>query len=268
VRLRRGIAEGGAGESASRPGVDGSVVLVTGASSGIGRATALALARLGATVVAAGRNAAALEEVAAATGASAVVADLTEEGEARRLVAAVLERHGRLDALVNNAGVGAAGGLGTLAEADLTRLVATNLTAPLALVAAALPGMLEHHRGRIVNVASIVGFTGNREETAYSATKAGLIGFTRSLRQEVASTGIRVSLVVPGVIDTPFFATRGAPYARSWPKPQPPERVASAIVAALIDGQPEVFVPAWMKFPADLAAATPRLYEWLANRFG
>lgn len=267
MRLRRDTATGGA-EPGSRPGAAGSVVLVTGASSGIGRATALALGRLGATVVAAGRNAAALDQVSAATGGRAEAGDLTQEGEPARLVAAVLARYGRLDVLVNNAGIGASGALGDLTGGDVARLVATNLTAPLALVAAALPGMLERRQGHIVNVASIVGFTGNREETAYSATKAGLVGFTRSLRQELAGRGVSVSLVVPGVIDTPFFATRGSPYTRSWPRPLPAERVASVIVAVLADGRPEVFVPAWMRLPAELAAAAPRLYERLANRFG
>lgn len=264
---RRGTATAASGAS-ERPPLDGSVALVTGASGGIGQATALALSRAGATVVGTGRNVAALEEVAGATGGTALVCDLAVAGEAARLVAAVLERHGRLDILVNNAGLGAAGPLGDLPAGELTRLVALNLVAPLLLVAAALPAMRAQGRGHVVNVASIVGFTGNREETAYSATKAGLVGFTRSLRREVAGTGIAVSLVVPGVIDTPFFATRGRPYARRWPRPLPPERVASAILSCVVEGRPEVFVPAWMKLPAGLAAAAPRLYERLANRFG
>lgn len=264
---RRGTATAATGAS-ERPTLDGSVALVTGASGGIGQATALALSRAGATVVGTGRNVVALEEVAGATGGTAVVCDLAGAGEAASLVAAVVEQHGRLDVLVNNAGLGAAGPLGDLSAAEVTRLVAVNLTAPLLLVAAALPAMQRRGRGHIVNVASILGFTGNRQETAYSTTKAGLVGFTRSLRQEVAGSGIAVSLVVPGVIDTPFFATRGRPYPRRWPRALPPERVASAILSCVIDGRPEVFVPAWMKLPAGLAATAPRLYERLANRFG
>ncbi len=253
-------------ERAPRP-LAGAVVLVTGASSGIGRATALLLAGLGASVLAAGRDAGALAEVAAATGAIPLAADLGDEA-GRAGVARALEPFGRVDVLVNNAGVGAAGPLGTVDHPRLAAMVAVNLTAPVALTAALLPGMIERGRGHVVNVASIVGITGNKDETAYSATKAGLVGFTRSLRQELAGTGVRVSLVVPGVIDTPFFARRGRPYDRAWPRPLPPERAAAAIATVLRTGRPELFVPAWMRLPAGLARAAPGFYERLATRFG
>jgi NAD(P)-dependent dehydrogenase (short-subunit alcohol dehydrogenase family) len=254
-------------DRAPRP-LAGAVVLLTGASSGIGRATALLLAGLGASVLAAGRDAGALAEVAAATGAIPLAADLGDEAGRAGLVARALEPFGRVDVLVNNAGVGAAGPLGTVDHPRLAAMVAVNLTAPVALTAALLPGMIERGRGHVVNVASIVGITGNKDETAYSATKAGLVGFTRSLRQELAGTGVRVSLVVPGVIDTPFFARRGRPYQRAWPRPLPPERAAAAIATVLRTGRPELFVPAWMRLPAGLARVAPGLYERLATRFG
>jgi short-subunit dehydrogenase len=127
--------------------------------------------------------------------------------------------------------------------------------------------MLRAGRGHIVNVASIVGFTGSREEAAYSATKAGLVGFSRSLRQELAGTGVCVSLIVPGVVDTPFFAARGKAYDRRWPHPLPADRVAAAIVAAILADRAEAFVPRWMRIAALLAGTAPRLYERLAVRF-
>jgi short-subunit dehydrogenase len=250
------------------PRMEGSVALVTGASSGIGRETALLLARLGATVIAVGRNEPALAEISEITRGPFLVADLAAQDDLSGVVPRAVDACGRVDILVNGAGIGWAGELPGVEPPLLGRMVSVNLTAPMVLAAAVLPGMLGRGSGHILNVASIVGFTGNREETAYSATKAGLIGFTRSLRQELAGTGVRVSMVVPGVIDTPFFTTRGRPYARSWPRPLHPCRVASAIVSAITRDRREVFVPAWMRLPAELAAAAPGLYSRLAARFG
>jgi short-subunit dehydrogenase len=146
--------------------------------------------------------------------------------------------------------------------------VAVNLVAPIRLTRAVLPAMLERRRGAVVNVASIAGHVGVREEAVYAATKAGLLGFSESLRYEVAGAGVAVITVSPGVVATDFFARRGRPYARRLPRPIPPDRVARAVVGAIRAGRPDVFVPAWMAFPAWLRGTWPGLYRRLAARFG
>jgi short-subunit dehydrogenase len=241
------------------------VCLVTGASSGIGGATARQLAGAGARVVPLGRDRDALEALPMA--GSAVVADLAREGEAARAAEEALAAFGRVDVLVNNAGIGWAGRLAEMEGEDAERLVAVNLLAPLLLTRALLPAMLERRRGWIVNVGSIVGHVGNRDEAVYAASKGGLVAFSESLRQELAGTGVGVSLVTPGVIDTPFFQRRGTPYGRRRPRPLSPERVADAIVDAIRRERAEVFVPRWLALPARLRGAAPGLYRALAGRF-
>jgi short-subunit dehydrogenase len=248
--------------------VDGAVCLVTGASSGIGRAAALRLSQLGARVVAQGRDARALEAVAALTSGPVVRADLREAEEGDRVAREALEAFGRVDVLVNNAGEG---WFGPFVEMELGRaaeLVAVNLLGPIRLTRALLPHMLERGSGHVVNVASIAGHVGVRGESVYAATKAALIGFTESLRYELAGTGVGVSLVTPGVIDTAFFERRGTPYHRRRPRPIPPERVAEAVVRVVQRNKAEVFVPRWMAFPAWLRGTWPGLYRRLQSRFG
>jgi short-subunit dehydrogenase len=248
--------------------LEGAVCLVTGASSGIGRATALALARAGARVVAAGRDPAALEEVAAAARGRAVRADLAEAGEVERVAREALAAHGRVDVLVNNAAEAWAGRFAEQDPERAARLVRVNLLAPVLLTRALLPPMLERGRGAVVNVASIAGHVGVGEEAVYAATKAGLIGFSESLRYELRGSGVTVTVVSPGVVRTALFERRGRPYGRTFPRPIPPERVAAATVAAIRSGATQVFVPRWMAFPAWLRGAWPSLYRALQARFG
>ena len=232
--------------------------LVTGASSGIGRAVARRLAREGGYVVALGRDAGALADV----GARTIACDLTEPGAWRRAAAEA----GQVDVLVNNAGSGWAGPFETIDDEEVERLVALNLLAPILLTRALVPGMLARGSGHIVNVASIVAHTGGREEAVYAATKGGLVAFSESLRQELARTSVRVSVVSPGVIDTAFFERRGRPYDRTWPRPLPAERVADAVIHALRTSRAEVFVPRWMTLPARLRGAAPGLFRRLVDR--
>ena len=244
------------------------MVLVTGASSGIGRATAVRLAELGAQVLAAGRDRQALEALAASTGARVIVADLCDPDAAERVAQEALAVAGRVDVLINNAGFGWAGQFLEMDGATVEALVSVNLLAPIKLTRALLPGMVERGRGHIVNVASIVGHLGMRDEAVYAATKAGLIGFSESLRYEVAGTGVHVTVVSPGVVATHFFERRGRPYVRSWPRPIAPERVAEAVMRAVRDGRDEVVVPAWLIIPIRLRGLLPGLYRWLVRRFG
>ncbi|MEX1357408.1 MAG: SDR family NAD(P)-dependent oxidoreductase, partial [Gaiellaceae bacterium] len=218
----------------------GAVCLVTGASSGIGRATAAALTARGARVIALGRDA----ERLAGVGERQVVHDLVEP---------LAEELGPVDVLVNNAGIGETD--------DVQRLVAVNLVAPILLTRALLPGMLERGRGHVVNVASIAGFVGPRGEAVYAATKGGLIAFSESLRYELRGTGVGVTLVAPGVIATEFFERRGTPYARRWPRPIAAERVAEAIADAIERGRDEVFVPAWLGAVARFRGLAPGLFR-------
>ncbi|GAA3710684.1 SDR family NAD(P)-dependent oxidoreductase [Nonomuraea antimicrobica] len=238
-------------------------VLVTGASSGIGAATALALAGTGARLTLAGRDRERLAAVAAATGGRALAYDVATQTDE------LVSRAGHVDVLVNNAGVGWAGPFVRMPAGTAERLLAVNLGAPIALTRLLLPGMVAAGRGHLVFVASIAGAVGVAQESVYSATKAGLMTFAEGLRHELHHVpGVGVSVLLPGVVDTPFFVRRGAPYTRAWPVPIAPERVARAIVAAITDGRPESFVPGWLRVPARLRGAAPGAFRLLARRFG
>jgi len=186
--------------------LSGRVAIVTGASRGIGRAIAQQLARQGAVVVAAarGENArAVVDEIVASGGrAEAVSLDVTEPGAAEQLVAKTLERHSRIDVLVNNAGIARDQLLLRMKRDDWDAVLATNLTAAFALSQAVLKPMIRQRGGRIISISSVVGQSGNAGQANYAASKAGLIGFTKALALEVASRGITANVVAPGLIET------------------------------------------------------------------
>ncbi|MEV7794549.1 SDR family oxidoreductase [Streptomyces sp. NPDC087512] len=184
-------------------------VVVTGAGTGIGRATARAFAAEGAHVVAVGRRSRPLEETAA--GHDRIVplpVDITAEGEPERIVRTVLAAHGRLDVLVNNAGIVRSGALGTLTPELMADQLATNLVAPVLLAQAALPS-LETSGGVIVNVSTSVGQRAWPGNSVYAATKTALELLTRSWAVELAPRGARVVAVAPGAIDTPIGEHQG-----------------------------------------------------------
>jgi NAD(P)-dependent dehydrogenase (short-subunit alcohol dehydrogenase family) len=245
--------------------LQGAVALVTGASSGIGQALAVRLVASGARVFAAGRDEHALAAVSRAT---PVVADLAEPAAPQRLARQVLDEAGRIDLLVNNAGAGSAGALAQQPPDVVDQVLCVNLRAPVQLTRAVLPGMLERGHGRLVFVTSIAGRLGVRDEAVYAAAKAGLDVFAESLRLEVAERGIGVTVVVPGVVDTPFFERRGRPYPRRRPRPLPPARVAEAMLTAVESDRPEVYLPAWLRVPVVVRAVLPAGYRRLAGRFG
>jgi NAD(P)-dependent dehydrogenase (short-subunit alcohol dehydrogenase family) len=185
------------------------VVVVTGAGTGIGRATARAFAAEGAHVLAIGRRAEPLHETAAGHGPiTPLAADITADGEPERIVRAVMEVHGRLDVLVNNAGIVRSGTLGALTQETIESQVATNLIAPILLAQAALPA-LERSGGIIVNVSTSVGQRGWPGSSVYAATKTALETLTRSWAVELAPRGVRVVAVAPGAIDTPIGRHQG-----------------------------------------------------------
>jgi short-subunit dehydrogenase len=248
--------------------LNGAVVLLTGASSGIGAAAATRLARVGARLVLSGRDQERLAALASQLDAHAVVADLTEPDAAAGLVARASEPHGRIDVLISNAGAGWAGAFATMPPEDLDRVVALNLLAPARLARAVLPGMLTRGCGHLVFVSSIAGYVGVREEAAYAAAKAGLNTLAESLRLEVAAAGLSVSVLAPGVVDTEFFQRRGVPYRRGTPKPIPAGVVADALVRAVERDQAETFTPGWLRLPARLRGAVPGVFRAGASRFG
>jgi short-subunit dehydrogenase len=170
--------------------------------------------------------------------------------------------------LVNNAGAGWYGPLVELGPDEAERLLRVDLLAPIQLARELLPGMLARGRGQVVNVGSIAGHVGVPREAAYAAAKGGLAAFSESLRQELAGTGVGVSLVSPGVVATPFFERRGAPYTRARPRPLPPDAVARAIVDAIRRDRAVVLVPRWLGLPARLHGALPGVYRALAARLG
>jgi short-subunit dehydrogenase len=245
----------------------GAIALVTGASSGIGAATAAYLAAAGARLLVTGRDEDRLQAVAARTGAVALPADLTKPDGPDQLVEAALAAAGRIDLLVCNAGVGWAGPIDELPGATAAELVNLNVLAPVQLARLIAPGMAARGSGRLVFVSSIAGAIGVRHEAVYAATKAAVNCLAESLNYELAHRGVGVSVVLPGVVDTPFFSRRGRAYHRHWPGPITAERVAAAITDAAARDISVLYVPSWLRFPAWLHGVAPRAFAAVAARF-
>ncbi|WBV43689.1 3-oxoacyl-[acyl-carrier-protein] reductase [Pseudoroseomonas cervicalis] len=186
--------------------LDGKVALVTGATGGIGAAIARTLHRQGAKVALSGTRESVLAELAAELGEGALVApaNLSDPAAPAALVDKVEAELGRLDVLVNNAGFTRDGLAMRMSDKDWADVLEVDLSAPFRLARAAMRGMMKRRSGRIVSIASIVGTTGNPGQANYSAAKAGLIGMSKSLAQELASRGITVNVVAPGFIRTPM----------------------------------------------------------------
>jgi 3-oxoacyl-[acyl-carrier protein] reductase len=179
--------------------LEGKRALVTGGSRGIGRAVALELGRAGADVVVGYRSEAGeAEAVASEIGGRAVQADVSDPDQAKALV----EEAGDIDVLVNNAGTTRDGVLARMLDDDWRTVLETNLSSTFYTCRAAARGMMKRRGGAIVNVSSIVGVHGNWGQTNYAASKAGIIGFTKSLARELGSRGVRANVVAPGYVKT------------------------------------------------------------------
>jgi 3-oxoacyl-[acyl-carrier protein] reductase len=187
--------------------LEGRVALVTGGSRGIGRAIALELARCGATVAVAARDAdrvaGVVSEIEAAGGQARPLAlDVADPESTSTAFRSLLDAAGRIDVLVNNAGITRDNLMLRMKAEEWDAVLATNLSGPFRLTQLALKPMLKQRSGRIINVTSVVGLTGNAGQANYAASKAGVIGFTRSVAREVATRGITVNAVAPGFIET------------------------------------------------------------------
>ncbi|WP_210578401.1 SDR family NAD(P)-dependent oxidoreductase [Streptomyces sp. GESEQ-4] len=229
-------------------GLDGRSVIVTGAGSGIGRATALAFAAEGARVVVADLNAegakAVVKEIEEAGGAAvAVVGDLSEQAVVDRVAETAVERFGGVDVLVNNAGImDRMSALGEVSDAEWERVIRVNLTAPFLLTRAVLPHMLEAGRGAIVNTASEAGLRGSAAGAAYTASKHGIVGLTKSLAVMYRKQGIRANAIAPGGTRTAIAvdadqsahgpATLGPHFVNLGRLAQPEEQAAAIVFLA------------------------------------
>ncbi|RMG10627.1 MAG: SDR family oxidoreductase [Deltaproteobacteria bacterium] len=213
------------------------VALVTGAGSGIGRATARHLAGRGCRLALVGRTARTLEETAASLeGALVLPADVRDAEAVAQAVAQTEEALGPIDLLVNNAGVVARAAVHEMDEATWDEVLDINLKGAFLCARAVLPAMLARGRGRIVNVASISGTLGTPLLSAYCASKWGLIGFTKALSEEVKGRGVVVAAVSPGSVDTPMLR-RGVPGLEP---DMTPDDVASVITYLGLDAPPAI----------------------------
>jgi len=185
----------------------GKVALVTGASRGIGQAIALTLARAGANVALVARNESAVQDAAAKIGGLAVTADVADPEQVDAAVGKVEQEHGTVDILVNNAGLTRDGLLARMSEDDWDTVLDVNLKGAFNMMKRVSRGMMKRRAGRVINVTSVVGITGNAGQVNYSSSKAGLIGFTKSVARELASRNVLANAVAPGFIDTDM--TRG-----------------------------------------------------------
>jgi short-subunit dehydrogenase len=253
------------------------VVAITGASSGIGRATAVWLARGGAALAICARRADRLEAVAAeidAAGGRAlpIVADVTRAGDMEQFVARTLETYGRLDVMICNAGFGVAGAIDQVPPEQMQKLLDINYTGTYHAARAALPLFRRQQSGHLIFVSSIVGKRGVPYMGAYAATKFAQVGLAESLRAELASTGIHVSVVFPVSTDTEFFdvmvGETGAPVARAFGPRQHVDTVAAAIARVIDRPVAEVYPHAMSRGLAIFNAVAPGLCDKFVQRFG
>lgn len=245
------------------------VAIITGASSGIGRAIALELVRAGAWVVLAARDEAALQalaaEVQAGGGKSLVVrTDVTNDEDVDRLIKAALEAWGRIDIVVANSGRYVRGRIEELQQADFVRAMDVNFYGALRPILRALPHMLKRGSGHIVLMNSLDGRWGLPTDGPYVASKFALRGFGNVLRQDLHGTGVGVTSVFPGRVDTPMIAYLRVPKVS--PK-IPAEAVARATVRGIVRNTAEVVIPIEGIGLIGLNLLPPRLADWLVRRF-
>jgi len=260
---------------------DGQVAVVTGAASGIGKALATALAAEGAVVELAdldgdGAREAAAELSVQATGGPATgsAVDVTDADAVAALIGSVVDRHGRIDVLCNNAGIGAGGPVEQLGVADWRRVVDVDLYGVVHGVQAAYPVMVAQGSGHIVNTASLAGLVPSPLLTPYAAAKAGVVGLSLSLRVEAAAYGVGVTVVCPGPVETPLLDQRGPGASvnvrklltNSLGEPYPSAALAADVLDGVVENRALVVAPAsareaWGRFRDDPEAMLAAMAE-------
>jgi len=255
----------------------GQTVLLTGASGGLGAYMARALAKFEINLALTAYPGAILEDVRAECeklGARAKVftLDLRDAAQRNQLIADVRKEFGPIDVLVNNAGVEFTSAYHDLTEENIHEIVAVNLEAPMVLTRLVLPEMLSRKHGHIVNISSLAGKHGPAFQEPYSATKAGLIGFTTSLRATYSGTGVSASVIVPGFVEAGIYADlkeKSGMVAPALLGTSRPEKVAAAIIKAIEDDLPEIIInPLPVRPLLAFIAMFPRMGEWVSDKTG
>jgi short-subunit dehydrogenase len=253
----------------------GRTAVVTGASKGIGVYIARALAKKGMNLVLAARSQSELEAVKAEVegmGVEAIVVqtDVSDKAALRSLVDAAKAKFGAIDVLVNNAGIESVFRYHALEFEEIEAMLDVNLRAPMMLTWLVLPGMLERGEGHIVNISSMAGKVGPAFSEPYGATKAGLIGFTQSLRGSYQDVGVSASVVSPGFVDAGMYEEMKEQYGLKAPPmvgSSKPEKVSQAVVKAIEKDLGDVIVnPGPMRLLLGTNAMTPGLFEWVSKR--
>ncbi len=253
-------------------------VLVTGASSGIGAATARALARLGCDLVLAARRADRIQSLAAEIRAEAGVrtlgmpTDVTDSAAVEACVQAALDHMGAIDVLINSAGIGHLDWLEDLTtDAGVRSQLETNLLGAILMSRAVLPAMQSARRGHVIQVNSLAGFIAPPMYSVYAATKFGLRGFTDALRRELLPWGIHVSGIYPATVATSFAAGTAARRRTGLTTPRrlvlTPEQVAATIVSVVRRPRRSVYMPAWSRLIVWLAGLSPGMVDWAMGRW-
>ncbi|WP_457567066.1 3-oxoacyl-[acyl-carrier-protein] reductase [Desulfurobacterium sp.] len=224
--------------------LSGKVALVTGGTRGIGRAIAVALKSAGATVYITGTNEERTKQAAEEIGVNGVKMNVCDREEVKKVVSEIAEKEGKIDILINNAGITRDTLFMRMKDEDWDAVIETNLTGIYNVTRQVVPLMMKKKTGSIVNISSVVGFTGNPGQVNYSSTKAALVGFTKSLAKEVASRGIRVNAVAPGYITTDMTQ-------------KIPEKVKEALIKSIPmrrEGEPSEVADAVLFLVSDMAS--------------
>ena len=247
------------------------VAIVTGASSGIGRQLALDLAGRGASVVIAARRRELLHEVAEACRArggsvEALAGDVAERAFVEHMAARAVERFGRIDVVVNNAGISKHKQIYHVTADEVDTVLRVNFLAPAFLTLAALPAMLRRGEGWVVNISSLAGKIPPPRETVYAASKFALTGFTEGLWLDLAGSGIHAAVIHVGPIDTEIWHKTDEPTAYRGRK-LPPSAVSAAVFRAIEQRRHEVWVPGMLRLAWWLRLLAPGLFRWGSGRF-
>jgi short-subunit dehydrogenase len=252
-------------------------VLITGASGGLGLHIVRAFARRGVRLALAAYPGHELEEIRAeveklGSECATYVSDLRNRDERQQLIDAVLKRFGQVDILVNNAGIEFTSFYHELSEGSILDVLNVNLEAPMILTRLLLPQMLEHRRGYVVNISSLAGKSGPAFQESYSASKAGLVAFTASLRATYRNSGVSASVIVPGFVEVGIYTNlkqRAGCSAPAWLGTSAPDAVVRATIRAIERNLPEIIInPLPVRPLLAFTALFPTAGEWLINKIG